>query len=139
MQSFYSFQDIVKGCIELLMDKSDLLERCKQGDREAFGELYSAYVPRMRKVCRRYIIDEDAVDDVVHDAFVVILTSMHRLRDVRNADAWILTITRNVTLKYNDRYKDTSKTPLSNCLETEVSSSDSGSADISGWYNHIQE
>ena len=85
------------------MDKSSLIERCKQGDRSAFGELYSAYAPRMRKVCRRYIIDEAAVDDVVHDSFIVILTSMHRLRDAGNADAWILAITRNVTLKYNDR------------------------------------
>lgn len=58
MQFFYLFQDIIKGCIELLMDKSDLLERCKQGDREAFGELYSVYVSRMRKVCRKYIKDE---------------------------------------------------------------------------------
>ena len=58
MQSFYSFQDIIKGCIESLMDKSGLIERCKQGDRSAFGELYSAYAPRMRKVCRRYIIDD---------------------------------------------------------------------------------
>lgn len=130
MQSFYSFQDIIKGCI--VMDKTSLIERCKQGDRDAFGELYSAYAPRMRKVCRRYIIDEAAVDDVVHDSFIVILTSMHRLRDAGNADAWILAITRNVTLKYNDRYKETSNVPLDNCAETDTSSSDSVETDIRG-------
>lgn len=132
MQSFYSFQDIIKGCIESLMDKSSLIERCKQGDRSAFGELYSAYAPRMRKVCRRYIIDEAAVDDVVHDSFIVILTSMHRLRDAGNADTWILAITRNVTLKYNDRYKETPNVPLDNCAETDMSSSDSVETDIRG-------
>ena len=104
MQSFYSFQDIIKGCIESLKDKSRLIERCKQGDRSAFGELYSAYAPRMRKVCRRYIIDEAAVDDVVHDSFIVILTSMHRLRDAGNADAWFLAIPRNVPMMYYARY-----------------------------------
>ncbi len=49
----------------------------------------------MRGVCRRYISDEQTVEDVLHDAFVIIFTSFDRLRDVRRAEQWMMAITRN--------------------------------------------
>ena len=57
------------------MEITRLIERCKQGDADALGELYKAYAQRMRGVCRRYISDEQTVEDVLHDAFVIIFTS----------------------------------------------------------------
>ena len=84
------------------MEITRLIERCRQGDADALGELYKAYAQRMRGVCRRYISDEQAVDDVLHDAFVIIFTSFDRLRDARKAEAWMMAITRNVASKYKD-------------------------------------
>ena len=57
------------------MEITRLIERCRQGDADALGELYKAYAQRMRGVCRRYISDEQTVEDVLHDAFVIIFTS----------------------------------------------------------------
>ena len=54
------------------MEITRLIERCKQGDADALGELYKAYAQRMRGVCRRYISDEQTVEDVLHDAFLMI-------------------------------------------------------------------
>ncbi len=65
------------------MEITRLIERCKQGDADALGELYKAYAQQMRGVCRRYISDEQTVEDVLHDAFLIIFTSFDRLRDVR--------------------------------------------------------
>ena len=86
----------------LTMEITRLIERCRQGDADALGELYKAYAQRMRGVCRRYISDEQAISDVLHDAFVIIFTSFDKLRDDRKAEAWMLSITRNVALKYKD-------------------------------------
>ena len=86
----------------LTMEITRLIEQCRQGDAEALGELYKAYAKRMRGVCRRYISDEDAVNDVLHDAFVIIFTSFDKLRDDRKAEAWMMSITRNVASKYKD-------------------------------------
>ena len=36
------------------MEITRLIERCRQGDADALGELYKAYAQRMRGVCRRY-------------------------------------------------------------------------------------
>ena len=63
------------------MEITRLIERCRQGDADALGELYKAYAQRMRGVCRRYISDEQTVEDVLHDAFVIIFEDEER--DVR--------------------------------------------------------
>ena len=94
------------------MEVTRLIERCRQGDADALGELYKAYAQRMRGVCRRYVSDEQAVDDVLHDAFVIIFTSFDRLRDARRAEAWMMAITRNVASKYKDHLETLPTVPI---------------------------
>ena len=86
----------------LTMETTRLIERCRQGDADALGELYKAYAQQMRGVCRRYISDEQTVEDVLHDAFVIIFTSFDRLRDSNKEGAWMTAITRNVASKCKD-------------------------------------
>jgi len=87
----------------LTIEIKRLIERCRQGDADALGELYKAYAQQMRGVCRRYISDEHTVEDVLHDAFVIIFTSFDRLRDIGRAEAWMMAITRNVASKCKER------------------------------------
>ena len=94
------------------MEVTRLIERCRQGDADALGELYKAYAQRMKGVCRRYVSDEQAVDDVLHDAFVIIFTSFDRLRDNKKAESWMMSITRNVASKYIDHLNSLSIVPL---------------------------
>ena len=94
------------------MEIARLIERCRQGDADALGELYKAYTQRMRGVCRRYISDEQAIRDVLHDAFVIIFTSFDKLRDDTKAEAWMLSITRNVASKYKDHQTKATFVPL---------------------------
>ena len=94
------------------MEITRLIERCRQGDADALGELYKAYAQRMKGVCRRYVSDEQAVDDVLHDAFVIIFTSFDRLRDNRKAESWMMSITRNVASKYKDHLDNQPFVPL---------------------------
>lgn len=84
------------------MEVTQLIERCRQGDADALGELYKTYAQRMRGVCRRYVSDEETISDVLHDSFVIIFTSFDKLCDDRKAEAWMMSITRNVASKYKD-------------------------------------
>ena len=84
------------------MEVTQLIERCRQGDADALGELYKTYAQRMRGVCRRYVSDEETISDVLHDSFVIIFTSFDKLRNDRKAEAWMMSITRNVASKYKD-------------------------------------
>lgn len=111
------------------MNVTRLIERCRQGDADALGELYKAYAQRMKGVCRRYVSDEQAVDDVLHDAFVIIFTSFDRLRDNRKAESWMMSITRNVASKYKDHLKNQALVPLE---EAEPLATSSEEASIKG-------
>ena len=94
------------------MEITRLIERCRLGDTEALGELYKAYAKRMKGVCRRYISDDQDINDVLHDAFVIIFTSFDKLRDDKKAEAWMMSITRNVASKYKDHLMTQPFVPL---------------------------
>ena len=104
----------------LTMEITRLIERCRKGDADALGELYKAYARQMRGVCRRYISDEQTVDDVLHDAFIIIFTSFDRLRDVRRAEAWMTSITRNVASKCKDHLEAFPTVSLDETNEAEL-------------------
>ena len=116
----------------LTMEITWLIERCKQGDADALGELYKAYAQRMRGVCRRYISDEQTVEDVLHDAFVIIFTSFDRLRDVSRAEAWMMTITRNVASKCKDHLEALTTVSLDETSETELIAAENEEKDVRG-------
>ena len=104
----------------LTMNLRLLIERCRQGDEEALGELYEAYSQQMRGICRRYFSDEQTIDDVLHDAFVIIFTSFDRLRDMRRAEPWMNAIVRNVASKYKDHLHAHPTISIEEANETEL-------------------
>ena len=108
------------------MEITRLIERCRQGDADALGELYKAYAQKMRGVCRRYISDEQAISDVLHDAFVIIFTSLDKLRDDRKAEAWMMSITRNVASKYKDHLTKMTLVPLEEAEHLQVPEGENG-------------
>jgi len=114
------------------MEITRLIERCKQGDADALGELYKAYAQRMRGVCRRYISDEQTVEDVLHDAFVIIFTSFDRLRDVRRAEPWMTAITRNVASKCKNHLKALPTVSLDETSEVELIAAEDEERDVRG-------
>ena len=114
------------------MEITRLIERCRQGDADALGELYKAYAQRMRGVCRRYISDEQTVEDVLHDAFVIIFTSFDSLRDVGRAEAWMTAITRNVASKCKAHLEALPTVSLEETSEAELIAAEDEERDVRG-------
>ena len=102
------------------MEIVQLIERCRHGDAEALGELYEAYAHRMRGVCRRYFNDKQTVEDVVHDAFVIIFTSFDKLRNPQRAESWMMAIVRNVASKHKEHLNALHTIPLEKTDRAEV-------------------
>ena len=132
VQSFSQCQDYINRDVMLMMEITRLIERCKQGDEDALGELYRAYAQQMRGVCRRYINDEQTVDDVLHDAFLIIFTSFDRLRDSSKAEAWMTAITRNVASKCKDHLEALSTVSLEETSEAELIAVENKEKDVKG-------
>ena len=114
------------------MEITRLIERCRQGDADALGELYKAYARQMRGVCRRYISDEQTVEDVLHDAFVIIFTSFDSLRDVWRAEAWMTAITRNVASKCKAHLEALPTVSLDETSEAELIATENEEKDVRG-------
>ncbi len=116
----------------LTMEITRLIERCRQGDADALGELYKAYSQQMRGVCRHYFDDEQTVEDVLHDAFVIIFTSFDRLRDVRRAESWMMAITRNVALKCKNHLEALPTISLEDISEADLIAAEDEEKDVRG-------
>ena len=116
----------------LTMEIVQLIEQCKQGDADALRELYKAYALQMKGLCRRYISDEQTVEDVLHDAFVIIFTSFDKLRDVQRAEAWMTAITRNVASKCKDHQNALPMISLEDTNEAELIAEENKERDVRG-------
>ena len=81
-------------------EKDELLSRCKAGDRQALNLLYSHYKPYLLNICKHYAKEDDVAEDLLHDAFIVILTSLDKLRSTDKLEVWMTTIVRNVGYHY---------------------------------------
>lgn len=81
------------------MDTQELIERCKAGEGQALGLLYTRYAPRMRRMVRRYTEDEVVAEDIVHDGFIIIFSSISSLNDTAKLESWMATLMRRLALR----------------------------------------
>ncbi|MDE6859477.1 MAG: sigma-70 family RNA polymerase sigma factor [Duncaniella sp.] len=82
------------------MDKTSLVELCKNGDRDALGILYSRYSGRMMRIIRHYIHDPEVASDILHDGFIVAFTQINKLRNCDKLEFWLGTIMKNLSIQY---------------------------------------
>ena len=50
--------------------------------------LYQQYRPKLLNICKEYAGDEDMAEDLLHDAFVIIITSLDKLEDPDKIESW---------------------------------------------------
>lgn len=94
------------------MHLQQIAERCQQGDRDAFALLYTASHDRLRSLCLRYVGSETVADDLLHDAFVLILTRIGELKHTERVEAWMQRVVRNVALVYLRQQKQWRQVPV---------------------------
>ena len=85
-----------------MMTEGLLISRCKAGERQALDQLYQQYKPQLLNICKQYTNEASVAEDLLHDAFVVILTSLDKLRSDDKVEAWMTSIVRNVGYHYRE-------------------------------------
>jgi RNA polymerase sigma-70 factor (ECF subfamily) len=76
---------------------SSLVDRCRRGDRDAWGDLvseYSRYVYAI--IMRGYRLSESDAEDVFQDVFARVFERLETLRDDDALRGWIAQVTRNL-------------------------------------------
>lgn len=89
-------------------DRQLILEM-QVGDRAAMEEFFRRYSPYLYAVCLRYLSDRETAKDLLHDAFLKILTTVqtfkisHEKDDVtirRSIKSWTARLTANLALNH---------------------------------------
>jgi RNA polymerase sigma-70 factor (ECF subfamily) len=73
-----------------------LVTRLKAGDAAAFEAIYEAYRPRLFTFLARLSRRRDVAEDLLHETWLRLATSAHRLADDTSLAAWLFTVARHL-------------------------------------------
>lgn len=93
-----------------MMTEEEIVEGCCQGDNASRRELYLKYGGKMLAVGMRYLADKEAAEDVLHDVFLRVFSSLKKFdyRGEGSLLAWLSRIMVNASLEHirKDRHAD---------------------------------
>jgi len=69
--------------------QSELVDRARRGDREAFGILAGGAVDRLYSTARFILRDNELAEDATQDALIRAWRDLPSLRDVERFEAWL--------------------------------------------------
>ena len=74
---------------------TDLVRRARQGDQDAFAELYKARVGAISRYVGAIVRDAHRTEDAVAQTFLLAWQDLPRLRRAERFDAWLFRIAHN--------------------------------------------
>lgn len=82
------------------MDEELLIQRCQEGDQEAFRQLFRRYRERVYHVALRTLGEGALVEDVVQEVFVSVYKSLPGYKARSRFETWLYRVTVNVCLQH---------------------------------------
>lgn len=78
----------------------ELIDRCREGDREAHYKIYKLYSRSMYNVGYRIVNNTEEAEDVLQEAFVSAFKNLHHYRGDSTFGAWLKRIVVNRAINY---------------------------------------
>lgn len=93
------------------IDINNLVKKAKQGDAEAFSQLYSTFAQRIFSYIRIKVQNRQEAEDVLQEVFVKAYRGLAGLKDLENLNfsAWLYAITGNTV---NDYFRKKYRSPI---------------------------
>ena len=79
---------------------SEIVEACKQGNRQAQYELYSLYSKAMYNICLRMVRKQLDAEDLLQNSFVDVFSKLHSFKQESTIGAWIKRIVINNCINF---------------------------------------
>lgn len=80
------------------MEEKELIEKCRDGNRNAQRELYRRYSPVLFGICLRYSPDRDTAQDILQDTFLKIFSSIGDYAGAGSFEGWMKRIAINTAI-----------------------------------------
>ena len=84
---------------------AEIIERCRQGDRDAHYELYKLYARSMYNIGYRIVHSEEEAEDVLQEAFISAFHSLEHYRGDASFGSWLKRIVVNKAINVLKRRK----------------------------------
>ncbi|MFA6058466.1 MAG: RNA polymerase sigma factor [Taibaiella sp.] len=75
-----------------------LLSDCKAKQRSAQRQLYEYMAPKLYHTCKRYVHQENDVEEILADTFVIIFNKLDQLKETAAFEGWARRIAVNLCL-----------------------------------------
>ena len=90
-------------------DVKNLVQAAKNGDKQAFGQLYDTHASRIYRFIKIRLPQETQAEDALQDTFLKAWLALPKLKlENLNFSAWLYRIARNLV---NDSYRKSYRTP----------------------------
>jgi RNA polymerase sigma-70 factor, ECF subfamily len=83
-----------------------LVERCKNGDRQAFCELFRVYGGMIQKIAYRITRDGEAAKDIFQDVVKSVIDNINAFKEKSAVSTWLFRITANKALNHLKRNRN---------------------------------
>ncbi len=90
-----------------MIPEKKLVELCLKKDSNALDMLYNQYSGKMFGVCLRYAKNRNDAQDLLHDGFIKVYTSLTEYKNEGSFEGWIRRIMINTAINFykrNSRY-----------------------------------
>lgn len=81
-------------------EEQGLIERAKEGDKQAFNQLVAQYDARVKKIISRYIYDQAEVNDLAQETFLKMYRSLSKFRGDSAFYTWLYRVAINTAKNY---------------------------------------
>jgi RNA polymerase sigma-70 factor (ECF subfamily) len=71
----------------------DILQRAREGDAEAFAEIYQAYYHQVQRRCRRFFRRAEDAEDAAADVFLKVRSNLGGLDPSQPFKNWLMSVT----------------------------------------------
>ena len=69
-------------------------------DQHIFESIYRQYSGKLYGVCFHYVQDKETANDLLHDSFIIIFSSLDQVKDISKLESWMKTIVKNIALNH---------------------------------------
>ncbi|MFQ5708714.1 MAG: RNA polymerase sigma factor [bacterium] len=89
--------------IKLAGNEQELIEKAKQGETEAFRQLYEGYKIGVFNFILHMVGQRQDAEDILQDVFVKMHKKLPGLRETRYFSTWLFSIAKNEAINYSKR------------------------------------
>ncbi len=99
---------------QLLLSDDELITRIKAGDEKACTILFARHERLLRFVLKRYLQDDQAIDEVVQDTFLRAFRNLYQFRGESKLSTWLSRIAISQALTFLRRRRNARWLPIDN-------------------------